>query len=62
MLSQFMCLSSDGCDDPPECPSEGFLGVNCTCWCPASPIKPCPGKLQHFTICLTMRAFLLIIL
>ena len=26
-----------------SCPGEGFVGKDCTCWCPGNPVKACDG-------------------
>ncbi len=42
ITSIFTYFTLDGCTkQSSECPGEGFVGKDCTCWCPGNPVRPC---------------------
>ena len=42
ITSIFTYFTLDGCTKhSSECPGEGFVGKDCTCWCPGNPVRPC---------------------
>ena len=38
-----LLLAVSGCAKK-SCPGEGFLGKDCKCWCPGSPVQYCDGS------------------
>ncbi|XP_074663007.1 uncharacterized protein LOC141915394 [Tubulanus polymorphus] len=40
-LVNLMYKCSENCESK-TCPGEGYLGKDCRCWCPGTPVKPCP--------------------
>lgn len=41
-LANLMYSCNDGCKNI-QCPTLGFVGKDCKCWCPGSPVKECDG-------------------
>ncbi|XP_076458523.1 zinc metalloproteinase nas-14-like [Babylonia areolata] len=45
MNLMYPCPRTSGCSKTNrDCPSVGFLGKDCKCWCPGSPYKICDGS------------------
>lgn len=40
-LANLMYKCNSGCPASKTCPWPGFVGKDCTCWCPGTPVKRC---------------------
>ncbi|CAL1532051.1 unnamed protein product [Lymnaea stagnalis] len=45
-LANLMYKCNSGCPVNKVCPSPGFVGKDCNCWCPGSPVKLCGNDVM----------------
>ncbi|RUS86941.1 hypothetical protein EGW08_005266 [Elysia chlorotica] len=43
-LANLMYSCHEMCDSSIQCPSHGFLGKDCKCYCPGDPVMPCGAE------------------